>query len=35
MSNKEFLISIINEMQKEQNNDSKNWRGTITNWIKC
>lgn len=35
MSNSKFLISIIDEIKKEQNVDSKNWRGTLTSWIKC
>ena len=33
MSKKEFLIKIIESFKTEKNDN--NWRGTLSNWIKC
>lgn len=33
MTNKEFLLNVIQSIKKETNN--VNWRGTLSNWIKC
>ncbi len=36
MSKKEFLNLIINTIRDDNNNKkTKNWRGTLSNWIKC
>lgn len=35
MSNKLFLIKIINNLKGEKNSNQTNWRGTMSNWIKC
>lgn len=34
MSNKEFLLKIIDDI-KTAKNQTKNWRGTLTSWVKC
>ena len=33
MSKKEFLLKIIESIKAEKNDT--NWRGTLSNWIKC
>ncbi len=35
MSDKEFLQGIIDSIKKEHSSGIKNWRGTLSNWIKC
>ena len=35
LSNKQFLQAIIANITKLSEVDSKNWRGTLSNWIKC
>jgi len=34
MSNKEFLKRIINSLKNNSSN-KENWRGELSNWIKC
>ena len=34
MNNKEFLLSIIDSIENDREQDN-NWRGTLTSWIKC
>lgn len=34
MSNKTFLLSVIESLSNEKES-KKNWRGTLTAWIKC
>lgn len=35
MSNKQFLNKIIDEIKKNNSNNTGNWRGKLSNWIKC
>ena len=35
LSNKQFLQAIIANITQSSAGDSKNWRGTLSNWIKC
>ena len=34
VNNKEFLLSVINIISNDKAN-KKNWRGTLSAWIKC
>ncbi len=35
MSNKKFLLSIIEFIATDEQQKCKNWRGTLSSWIKC
>jgi hypothetical protein len=35
MTNKVFLKKIIDGLKKHSIKNKENWRGTISNWIKC
>lgn len=35
ISNKQFLLKVIGNITLENNDLSNNWRGKITQWIKC
>ena len=35
LSKKKFLLSVIDSIAEESKKECKNWRGTLSSWIKC
>ena len=35
MSKRSFLLLIIEQIKEDSGKNDKNWRGTLSSWIKC